>query len=87
MSYEVYIICCDEGYLYTGLTGNLQKRLAEHKSGNCRLTKNRGEINLVYQESFQTRIDAARREKEIKGWSRSKKEKLINKNKFTLRSS
>ena len=75
--YNVYIIRCDDGYLYTGLTSNLEKRLDEHKDGLSKLTKNRGNIKLVYREIFQTRTQAAKREKEIKGWTRVKKEKLI----------
>jgi len=77
--FNVYILLCEDGYLYTGLTGNLKKRIEEHKSGLSPLTKNRGLIRLVYQESFSTRHLAAKREKEIKGWGRSKKEILINK--------
>lgn len=76
--YDVYIIKCADGYLYTGLSGNLAKRINEHDIGLSRITKNRGKITLVYRESFETRKKAAKREKEIKGWKRIKKERLIN---------
>ena len=73
------MIRCDDNYLYTGITANLRKRLVEHKSGRSRLTKDRGKINLVYFEEFDSRAAAAAREREIKGWRREKKEDLINK--------
>jgi putative endonuclease len=41
-------------------------------------TKNKIPVQLVYSKQFDTRIEAAKREKEIKGWSRIKKENLIN---------
>ena len=84
----VYILKCSDGYFYTGITGNLIKRLQEHRGGLCPLTKNRGKIRLVYKEEYLNRIEANKREKEIKGWRRSKKENLIKiyTEKFTLRS-
>jgi len=78
MKYTVYIIRCGDGYLYTGLTSNLTKRLKQHKNGLSRLTKNRGDFTLVFRQSFNSILDAAKREKEIKGWKRDKKENLIN---------
>jgi len=75
--FNVYIIKCEDSYLYIGITKNIGKRLIEHRSGLCPLTKNRGKIELVYKEQYPSRIKAARREKEIKGWRRSKKESLI----------
>ncbi len=55
--------------LYTGITWNLRKRLLEHKG--------KLPVVLKYWESFEDRSQAARREKEIKGWGRVKKLKLI----------
>ena len=67
--------------MYTGITWNLNKRIKEHNLGiGAIFTKNRGPIKLVYWEKFKTKKEAARREKEIKGWRREKKEKLIHKN-------
>lgn len=77
-TFYVYIIRCQDDYLYVGITNNLDKRLAEHRLGFCRNTKNRGTIEIVFKENYTTRIDAAKREKEIKGWRREKKEKLIS---------
>ena len=80
MRYYVYILQCEDGYLYTGITYDIKKRLMEHQCGYCPLTKNRGKVKVVYKEEFNTRIDAAKREKEIKGWRRSKKILLIKNN-------
>ena len=75
--YFVYIIRCNDKHLYTGITWNLNKRLNEHQSGKIPFTKNRKPLKLVYKENFQTRKMAAKREKEIKGWTRKKKEIMI----------
>ena len=77
MKYCVYILRCEDGYLYTGLTSNLARRLNQHKMGLSRLTKNRGKQVLVYSQLFDSIHAAAMREKEIKGWRREKKEKII----------
>jgi len=79
MAYFLYIVECTGGVYYTGITWNLRKRISEHNSGiKTPLQKSRLPVKLVYWEKFNTKIEAARREKEIKGRSRIKKEKLIN---------
>jgi putative endonuclease len=75
--YSVYIVQCKDNSFYTGITWNLTKRIAEHNFGKVLFTKNRRPVRLVYQESFRTRKEAAKREKEIKGWRREKKERLF----------
>lgn len=80
--YFVYIIRCNDSALYTGITRNIRKRLLEHSVGAVPFTKNRRPIRLTFYEVFDDRISAAKREKEIKGWRREKKEDLIKK--FTL---
>ena len=63
---------------YTGITWNLKKRIEEHNSGkDSPIQKSRLPVKLVYWEKFSSRIEAARKEKEIKGWRREKKELLI----------
>jgi putative endonuclease len=66
----VYIIECKDQFLYTGITGNLENRLQEHREGRTPFTKNKKPIKLIYSERFESRTDAAKKEKEIKGWSR-----------------
>ena len=77
-NYFVYILKCSDKSYYTGVTNNLEKRLAEHRSGSIQgYTSNRLPIKLVYTASFYDINDAIRFEKQIKGWSRKKKEALI----------
>jgi len=83
MPYFVYIAKCAGGAYYTGITWNLKKRVSEHNLGvKTSIQKSRRPVKLVYWEQFNSRIEAARREKEIKGWRREKKERLIKE--FTL---
>ena len=61
----------------------MKKRISEHnKRVKSCLQKSKIPVVLVYWEKFSNKIGAAKREKEIKGWTRKKKENLINK--FTL---
>ncbi|MBI3601782.1 MAG: GIY-YIG nuclease family protein [Candidatus Omnitrophica bacterium] len=69
---------CENGALYTGMTNDLSKRLLRHKKGTgARYTKTFGVKNIVYWEKFSLRVEAMRREAEIKKWSRKNKEELI----------
>jgi putative endonuclease len=79
-SYYVYILLCADGFYYTGITSNIERRLDEHNMGSdpsC-YTFSRRPITLKYTEHFQYVNDAIRREKQIKGWSRKKKQALID---------
>jgi len=75
----VYILECVDGSYYTGSTIDLEKRIREHQDGRgANHTKKRLPVKLVYVEEY-TRIDTVfHREKQIQGWSRTKKEALIN---------
>ena len=75
----VYILkCCDDSY-YTGSTKDIQRRFDQHQKGmGANHTKKRLPVELVYVEEFQRIDDAFYREKQIQGWSRAKKEALIN---------
>ena len=77
-NFYVYILKCADGSYYTGSTDNLEKRLDEHYLGQCGYTASRLPINLVFSESFDSRTQAFSFERQIKGWSRIKKEALIN---------
>lgn len=75
----VYILQCSNGKYYTGSTKNIEKRLAEHQAGfGANFTRKHRPVTLVYYETFQRIDEAFRREKQIQGWSRKKKEALIN---------
>jgi putative endonuclease len=75
----MYILKCSDGSYYTGSTQNLEKRLSEHQQGlGANHTRKRLPVKLIYCEFFEHVEDAFRREKQIQGWSRRKKEALIN---------
>ena len=76
--YYVYILKCFDGSYYAGVTNDLNKRLNEHQSGLIKgFTSSRLPVELVYSARFQDINQAIRLEKQIKGWSRKKKEALI----------
>jgi putative endonuclease len=79
---HVYILQCSDNSYYTGITNNLERRLAEHESGAERTcyTFSRRPITLVFQEMFPEPEQAIAWEKRIKGWSRNKKKALIDEN-------
>ena len=67
----------DDSY-YTGHTDDLEKRMAEHQAGAIRgYTATRLPVTLVYTEQFSSREEAFACERQIKGWSRKKKEALM----------
>jgi putative endonuclease len=75
----MYILECADGSYYTGSTNSLEQRLAQHQEGQgANHTRNRRPVKLVYFEEFQRIDDAFYREKQVQGWSRKKKEALIN---------
>lgn len=80
MNYSVYILRFSNNSLYIGQTNNLQQRLTDHKNKATRsskFSKENGEFELVYQEEYQAQLESMRREKQLKGWTRAKKEALI----------
>ena len=82
-TYYVYILKCSDKTYYTGITSQPFKRLNEHNSGKHfgSYTYYRRPVELVYYCEFTNVELAIEMEKQLKKWSRSKKEALIN-NKF-----
>ncbi|MGB6523566.1 MAG: GIY-YIG nuclease family protein [Candidatus Acidiferrales bacterium] len=77
-TYCVYILASKSLNLYTGVTSNLQRRVIQHREKLLKGFSAKYNINrLVYYESFGDVFAAIRREKQIKGWLRSKKIALI----------
>jgi len=77
-SYYVYILANDFGSLYIGVTNDLARRIDEHRSKvSGGFTKKYNLGRLVYLEECGEVADAIAREKQIKGWRRSKKVALI----------
>jgi predicted GIY-YIG superfamily endonuclease len=74
----VYILRCATGDLYVGMTGDLEQRLKRHNEGTaCGFTRHRRPVTLAYSEETPTRLRATARERQIKRWSRAKKEALV----------
>lgn len=76
--YFVYIMTNKSRTLYTGVTGDIEGRVFQHKHKQGSIFTSKYKINmLVYYESFSNILDAITREKQIKGWLRVKKIALI----------
>lgn len=79
MPWYVYIARAKTGRYYTGVTTDPVRRIAEHNAGiGAKFSKDQGGFTLLYTSSaFADKSAAWKREMQIKGWSRWKKEKLI----------
>ncbi len=76
--WQLYILRCGDGTLYTGIAVDAEKRLAAHRSGRgAKYTRGRGPLELVYLEQCPTHSDALRRELEVKRLTREEKEMLL----------
>jgi len=76
----VYIVKCNDGSYYTGITNNIEKRLIQHNEGlnTESYTHSRRPVNLVFYELFTDYNLAIEWETRVKKWSVKKKEALIN---------
>ena len=83
--YWVYILKCSDNSYYTGMTSNLEQRLWDHENRKYlnSYTSTRLPVELVFIATFSEVEMAIDAEKQIKKWSRAKKEALINE-KFDL---
>ncbi len=76
MKFYVYILRTSSNTLYIGQTNDLERRLKEHKdktSKSARYVRYFDLFKLVYQETFETRSEAMKREWQLKGWTKAKK--------------
>ena len=74
----IYILRCENDDLYVGSTIDINDRVVRHKSGRGAVyTKHHQPEELIYTEEYDTYQEAFKRERQIKGWSRAKKEALI----------
>ncbi len=78
MGWFVYILKCADDSYYVGMTQDVVKRVHAHQEGSCRHTSPRRPVVLCYAEDCSSREAAEKRERQIKGWSRAKKEALIH---------
>lgn len=75
----VYIVCCVDGTLYTGITCDVRRRLVEHNESpqGAKYTRARRPVSLVFVEAAASRSGAARRESSIKRMTRQAKIALV----------
>ncbi|MBA2610636.1 MAG: GIY-YIG nuclease family protein [Bacteroidetes bacterium] len=76
---SVYILSCSDNSYYVGVTNNVSIRFEQHNEGldpSCYRYKRRP-IELLWRNKFQSTLEAIKWEKKIKGWTRKKKEALI----------
>ncbi len=79
MNWIVYILQCGDGTLYTGITNDVDRRMAEHEAGQgAKYTRGRGPLQLVYNEVCEGRGQASKREIEIKSLDRKEKLGLVD---------
>ena len=77
-TWYLYILRCGDDTLYTGITTDVQRRLADHRAGKgAKYTRGRTPLELVYEEKCGTHSDALRREYAVKALKRLDKEKLF----------
>lgn len=78
--YYVYILKCSGNSYYTGVTNDVERRLNEHNYGLNKesYTYNKRPVELVFCTEFNDINQAIAFEKQVKGWSRKKKEAIIN---------
>jgi putative endonuclease len=76
----VYILKCSNNTYYTGVTSDLDKRINQHESGFYKnsYTHQRKPVELVFYAEFTDITIAIEKEKQLKKWSKAKKEALIN---------
>ena len=85
-NYWTYIVLCSDGSYYTGVTNDIEVRIWQHNNdeNENHYTYSRRPVKLVYCELHYEINQSIDREKQIKGWSRRKKEALINDNRENL---
>jgi len=80
--YYLYILKCTDKTLYTGITTDLKRRIAEHNSSKlgAKYTSSRRPVKLVYSKKFKNRSSASKEEVRIKKLKKSEKLKFIKNN-------
>ena len=77
-NWYLYLLLCDQKTFYTGITDHVLKRLMQHKNKESFFTKKFSDFKLVYCEEYKNKYEAAKRKAQIKGWSRAKKQMLVD---------
>jgi len=77
MPWYVYLLLCNQKTYYVGISNDLLNRFLQHISKESFHTSKFSDLRLVYAEKYSDKYEAARREQQLKGWSHTKKQKLI----------
>jgi predicted GIY-YIG superfamily endonuclease len=78
MAFHTYVLRCRDGSYYVGHTDDLERRIAQHRTGTLGgYTARRLPVTFLWAQDFQTRDDAFAAERKLKGWSRAKKEAMM----------
>ena len=82
--YYFYLARCSDQSLYSGTCIDLQERENKHNEGEgAKYTRSRRPVKFIYHEEYKTLGDARKREAEVKTWSKSEKERLVNGKRLT----
>lgn len=76
----LYIVRCNDGSLYTGITTDVERRIIEHQEQGklcAKYLRGKSPIKLVYSKKIGSKSSAAKLEAQIKGWSKAEKERFI----------
>jgi predicted GIY-YIG superfamily endonuclease len=74
-----YMVRCNDNSLYSGMTNNLKERVKKHNDGTgAKYTSSHKPVTLVYSERHTNASEAKKRENEVKGWPKHKKETLVS---------
>lgn len=77
-TWYLYIARYLDNSLYIGISNDVKKRIERHNLGlGCNWIKEHGKARIVYTEKYPNYLEALHREKQLKKWSRIKKENLI----------
>jgi len=76
--FSLYMLRCGDGSFYIGHTEDLEQRMQQHETNAYGgYTADKHPLRLVWVQEFSTRLEALERERQLKGWTRRKKEALI----------
>lgn len=79
--WQIYILKCKGGSLYTGITNNLRRRVKQHSQGKAsKYTRSHLPVKLVFSQSCDSKSNALKSEAQVKKWKRKKKLALIRGN-------
>lgn len=83
LDWQLYLVRCNDGSLYTGITTDVARRFAEHQGNNdagAKYLRGRGPLTLVFQKNLGSKSLALKVESKVKKLSKARKEALIRAN-------